>query len=257
MLLRIELRVGDETRGVVEDADQVDLAPRAVGRGQRRPDQHVGLPAVAGQVEREGAVVAVPRDPTLIEALSAQEAVERRERGRADHPARPQFGDQPRAVELDMTARERDDPLREFGVDAARRAAILARFGHQPVEPLAAIAVEPLLERARRDPQRPALRVRVDLFRALCEGATQGTPRARETQQRTQHLVTPQRDLQTRSIGHATSIPGGVAMSEHPGEPALPKPCGAIDFGAPSDARPTRSRSNPVTAQAKPIPNRV
>ena len=51
----------------IEDRDQVGLAPLAVLGRQRRAIHHVALPAIAGEVEGERAVVLACRGSALIE----------------------------------------------------------------------------------------------------------------------------------------------------------------------------------------------
>jgi hypothetical protein len=75
VLLVVELGVADEAGVIVEDGDEEGFSTLAVGLGDGGAVHDVALPAIAGEVEFEGAVIGTGRSAALVEAAGAEKAI--------------------------------------------------------------------------------------------------------------------------------------------------------------------------------------
>ena len=105
MLLEIELGMGNEASGVVEDGNQVGLPSFAISKRNRRAIHDIALPAIAGKIKSVGPVILSRWRATLIEASYSEKTVKGGERGEFLLVAALAFelGEKPRPGEIGIT----------------------------------------------------------------------------------------------------------------------------------------------------------
>src|SRR5690606_36304122 len=146
---------------------------------------HVALPAVAGEVEGERAMVLARRCSALIESACAKEAVQGRQRGESSRvDLGPQLGEQAWAIELRPALGEVDDGFGDLGVDTSALAEVAPSRVLEAIEAVAAVAHEPLLDGADADGDQAATRMVVPPGRELLDLALERATRSGDRQQR-------------------------------------------------------------------------
>ena len=143
-LVGIELRVRDKAAGIVERGLEEHLHFAAAGALDPRAEQHVRLPGLIGKL---GFVLLVrggfvEKQLVFGESAGAQKAVERggRQSGFVLRVGRRQLAQQRGAGAMRVLTLETFDERGGFRRDGALLAAVLARFGNERGESVAAIA---------------------------------------------------------------------------------------------------------------------
>lgn len=159
-LVGIELRVGDEPAGVVQDGAEEDLTLPAAGTLDVGAVEQVRLPDLITELRFELLVPGLAEQFPRGEAALLKEAVERgrRERGRFPAGRQGQFAQQRRASAMRVFAFQAFDQAGQLRRDGARLTAVLTRFGGQGLEAAVAVALGPLQQRV--DGDRTALGIR-------------------------------------------------------------------------------------------------
>ena len=139
----------------------------------------------------------VEQQLTLGEAAGAQETIKGggRKTGLMGLAGRGQFAQQSSSGAIRVLAFEAFDESGGFGRDSAGLSAILARFGRQGFQSVAAIAQGPIQQRVHRDLAAGGMRDVVEAGGDLLRAAREFAARQRLQHQRRNQPVTKQRDF--------------------------------------------------------------